>query len=73
VLFEGKQLDHPYGLAYFDNYLFWAEFQNGTIQRLHLPNKTLETLSVENPPLFELRVFDNASQVGQYLSYVYTY
>ncbi|KAF4524352.1 hypothetical protein B566_EDAN007528 [Ephemera danica] len=64
VLFQGKQLDHPYGLAYYDNHLFWAEFQNGTVQKLNLQNKTLETLSVENPPLFEIRVFDNSSQTG---------
>ncbi|KAG8233902.1 hypothetical protein J437_LFUL005230, partial [Ladona fulva] len=62
VVFHGKQLDHPYGLAYHDNFLFWAEFQNGTVQRLNLLNMTLETLSIENPPLFEIRVFDNSSQ-----------
>ncbi|XP_046386652.1 prolow-density lipoprotein receptor-related protein 1 isoform X2 [Ischnura elegans] len=64
VVFRGKQLDHPYGLAYHDNFLFWAEFQNGTIQRLNLLNSTLETISVENPPIFEIRIFDNSSQTG---------
>jgi len=61
-------MEHPYGLAHSDNFLYWTEFQNGTVQRLNmtdLNNLTVITLSVENHPLYELRVFDNSTQEGK--------
>ena len=64
VVFEGSNLDHPYGLAYHNNVLYWTEFQKGTIQSLDLANKTLQTLNTENTPLFEIKVFDNETQTG---------
>lgn len=65
-MFEGSNLDHPYGLAYYNNFLYWTEFQKGTIQSLDLGNKNLQTLNTENTPLFEIRVFDNETQTGMY-------
>lgn len=65
VVFHGSQLDHPYGLAYYENLLFWTEFQKGTVQCLNLENSTVTTLSTENPPLYEIRVFDNSTQTGE--------
>ncbi|XP_075238130.1 LDL receptor protein 1 isoform X2 [Lycorma delicatula] len=62
IVFQGQQLDHPYGLAYYDNLLFWTEFQKGSVQRFDLQNKSLVTLATENPPLFEIRVYDSDSQ-----------
>lgn len=58
-------MEHPYGLAYSDNYLYWTEFQNGLVQRFYIPNNTVTTLSVENNPLYEIRVFDNSTQDGK--------
>ncbi|CAG2068168.1 unnamed protein product, partial [Timema podura] len=62
LVFDGSQLDHPYGLAYHNEYLYWTEFQKGTVQKLHLESKTLETLAEEFAPVFEIKVFDNSSQ-----------
>ncbi|RZF40959.1 hypothetical protein LSTR_LSTR013214 [Laodelphax striatellus] len=63
VVFDGAQLDHPFSMSYYQNYLFWTEFQKGNIQRLDLTNKTLDTLYTENLPLFEIKVYDaNAQQ-----------
>lgn len=67
VIFDKAPMEHPYGLAHSDNFLYWTEFQNGTVQRLNmtdLNNLTVTTLSVENHPLYELRVFDNSTQEG---------
>ncbi|XP_039297489.1 low-density lipoprotein receptor-related protein 1 isoform X2 [Nilaparvata lugens] len=63
VVFDGPQLDHPFSMSYYQNYLFWTEFQKGNIQRLDLSNKSLDTLYTENLPLFEIKVYDaNAHQ-----------
>lgn len=69
MVFQGNQLDHPYGLAFFDDFLFWTEFQKGTVQSYNLVNKSLATLTTENPPLFEIRVFDNDTQDGKFNMY----
>lgn len=57
-------MEHPYGLAHSGNFLYWTEFQNGTVQRLDMSTLSVTTLSVENHPLYELRVFDNSTQEG---------
>ncbi|XP_037511191.1 low-density lipoprotein receptor-related protein 1 [Rhipicephalus sanguineus] len=62
VLVEGEHLDHPYGLAHFGNYIYWTEFQKGHILRFDTVSKNITKLKTENPPLFELRFFDEASQ-----------
>jgi hypothetical protein len=59
-------MEHPYGLAHSDNFLYWTEFQNGTVQRLEMSTLAVSTLSVENYPLYELRVFDNSTQEGKW-------
>lgn len=64
LLLKGPMLRNPYGLAYYDNFLFWTEFANGTVQRYHLGNKTTSVLAMENPPLLDIKVFDNMTQMG---------
>lgn len=64
VLVDGEDLQHPYGLAHFEDAVYWTEFQQGLILRYNLTSKTLTKLKTENPPLFELRFFDNNSQSG---------
>jgi len=71
TLFEGEKLGHPYGLVYFDGYLFWTEFQQGIVQRLNIKTKEFIELVIENPPLFEIRLFDNSSQNGWYSLFSY--
>jgi hypothetical protein len=70
IVYFGNHFDHPYGLAYFNDFLYWTEFQNGTINKLNLKDKSVETLGFENPPLFELRVFSNDSQTGKVFLYL---
>ncbi|XP_077556086.1 LDL receptor protein 1 isoform X2 [Haemaphysalis longicornis] len=62
VLVEGEHLDHPYGLAHFGNFIYWTEFQKGHILRFDTVSKNITRLKTENPPLFEMRFFDQASQ-----------
>ncbi|KAJ8870464.1 hypothetical protein PR048_029486 [Dryococelus australis] len=64
LVFEGEHVSHPYSLAFHENYLYYTEFQKGTIQKLHVANKTVELLSEEFSPMYEIRVFDNTSQTG---------
>ncbi|XP_029850375.2 prolow-density lipoprotein receptor-related protein 1 [Ixodes scapularis] len=64
VLVEGEHLDHPYGLAHFGNFVFWTEFQKGHVLRWDALTGNISRLKTENPPLFELRFFDEASQSG---------
>ena len=64
IVYSGNQLDHPYGLAYFDHSVYWTEFQKGTVHRKNLSTNTIDTLSEEFSSLFEIRVFDNSSQTG---------
>ncbi|XP_063218358.1 prolow-density lipoprotein receptor-related protein 1 [Bacillus rossius redtenbacheri] len=64
LVLEGEHVGHPYSLAFHDDHLYYTEFQKGTIQKLHVPNKTLELLSEEFSPMYEIKVFDNSSQTG---------
>jgi hypothetical protein len=66
IVYEGPHLDHPYGLAYFGGLVYWTEFQKGTVHSKNLSKAegSVETLSEEFSALFEIRVFDNASQTG---------
>ncbi|KAG8200378.1 hypothetical protein JTE90_028559 [Oedothorax gibbosus] len=70
VLFEDENKDvfrhrrYPYGLAHLDNIIFWSEYQRGLIQRLDLKTKNVTTLIEENPPVFQIKVFDIAMQTG---------
>nr|XP_018901907.1 PREDICTED: prolow-density lipoprotein receptor-related protein 1 [Bemisia tabaci] len=63
---SGEKLGSPYGLAIFERTLIWTESQKGTVQALNLMSNSSKALvlSVENPPLFEIKVFDESSQLG---------
>lgn len=65
MLVEGEHLDHPYGLAHSGNFVFWTEFQKGHVLRWDALTGNISRLKTENPPLFELRFFDEASQSGK--------
>ncbi|XP_064475155.1 prolow-density lipoprotein receptor-related protein 1-like [Ornithodoros turicata] len=64
VLIEGEVLHHPYGLAHYEDSVYWTEFQQGHIMRYNTSSKNITKLKTENPPLFELRFFDTNSQSG---------
>ncbi|KAK6630731.1 hypothetical protein RUM44_002900 [Polyplax serrata] len=62
-VFPELKTDHPYGLAYHNNFLYWTEFQRGTVNRLSLStNMSMDVLSTEKYTLFEIKVFDMDSQ-----------
>lgn len=67
VLFSGEHLGHPKGLAHHENFVFWTEFQHGLVQRLNLADKTITRVIKENPPLYQIKVFDVGSQSGIHL------
>ncbi|BET02800.1 low-density lipoprotein receptor [Nesidiocoris tenuis] len=62
VLLGKGPLESVYGLTYYSNYLFWTDLQNGTITAMHLEDRNITVLSIQNPPLFEIKAFDNSSQ-----------
>ncbi|XP_047488646.1 low-density lipoprotein receptor-related protein 1-like [Penaeus chinensis] len=63
VMLRGDVLNHPYGLAFHNGFIYWSEFQNGTIKRVSLDKRYSPVeLRVENPYIFDLKVFSNTSQ-----------
>lgn len=65
-VYSELKTDHPYGLAYHENALYWTEFQRGTVNRLNLsPNMSVDVLSTEKFSLFEIKVYDKDSQKGK--------
>lgn len=68
-MLRGDVLNHPYGLAFHNGFIYWSEFQNGTIKRVSLDKRYSPVeLRVENPYIFDLKVFSNTSQSGKYIS-----
>ncbi|KAK2718097.1 hypothetical protein QYM36_006775 [Artemia franciscana] len=63
ILSVGDWLSHPYSLAVHDGFVFWSEQGLfGRIQRLNLDTKNITTLRVENPILFDLKLYDVTAQ-----------
>lgn len=65
ILSNNQKLGHPYGIAIFNDIIFWSEFRNSSIHRVDLKNRNqIETIFVDNSPLFELLIFDSSIQNG---------
>ncbi|RXG68700.1 Low-density lipoprotein receptor-related protein 1 [Armadillidium vulgare] len=65
VILEGDPLVHPYGLSYFKGFIYWSEYQNGTIMRANLNNtRDIQILQKENPKVFDIKVFSKERQQG---------
>lgn len=66
VLDEGTA-SHPYGIAYHKGFVYWSEFQSGSIKRIQLgSNDPPEVMKEESPYIFDLKVFTNTSQQGEF-------
>lgn len=68
VVYSDIKLDHPYSLTFHENTLYWTEAVKGYIYALKLNdgnNSKVETLTLENPPLVDIKVYDSKSQVGK--------
>ncbi|KPP65895.1 hypothetical protein Z043_115656 [Scleropages formosus] len=65
VVYNGKELNHPFGISHYRNYIFWADYMNASIFQLDLLSSEVTLLRSERPPLFGLRVYDAQSQLGK--------
>uniref|UniRef100_A0AAX7U7X7 EGF-like domain-containing protein n=1 Tax=Astatotilapia calliptera TaxID=8154 RepID=A0AAX7U7X7_ASTCA len=64
VVYSGKELNHPFGISHYRNFIFWTEYMNASVFQLDLTNGDITLLRSERPPLFGLRVYDAQSQQG---------
>ncbi|KAI2660779.1 Low-density lipoprotein receptor-related protein 1 [Labeo rohita] len=64
VVYSGRELNHPFGIAQYQNSIFWTEYMNASIFQLDLVSSEVTLLRSERPPLFGLRVYDAQSQLG---------
>lgn len=65
VVYNGKELNHPFGISHYRNYIFWTEYMNASVFQLELSTGDVTLLRSERPPLFGLRVYDAQSQQGE--------
>lgn len=64
-MYSGRELSHPFGIAQYQNSIFWTEYMNASIFQLDLVSGEVSLLRSERPPLFGLRVYDAQSQLGK--------
>ncbi|XP_026107646.1 low-density lipoprotein receptor-related protein 1B-like, partial [Carassius auratus] len=64
VVYSGKELNHPFGIAHYKNYIFWTDYMNASIFRLDLSSNDVALMRAERPPLFGIQVYDPQSQKG---------
>jgi hypothetical protein len=63
-LYNGKELNHPFGISHHRDSIFWTEYMNASVFQLDLASGDVTLLRSERPPLFGLRVYDAPSQQG---------
>lgn len=64
VVYNGKELNHPFGISHYRNFIFWTEYMNASVFQLDLSTGDVTLLRSERPPLFGLRVYDAQIQQG---------
>ncbi|XP_076159537.1 low-density lipoprotein receptor-related protein 1B-like [Alosa pseudoharengus] len=64
VVYNGKEVNHPFGITQHLNHIFWTDYMNGSIFQLNLQTAQVNLMRTERPPLFGLRVYDAQSQQG---------
>nr|XP_055074200.1 low-density lipoprotein receptor-related protein 1B-like isoform X3 [Misgurnus anguillicaudatus] len=64
VVYSGKELNHPFGIAHYQNYVFWTDYMNASIFRLDLSSDDVVLMRAERPPLFGIQVYDPQTQKG---------
>ena len=64
VVYNGKELNHPFGISHHRDSIFWTEYMNASVFQLDLASGDVTLLRSERPPLFGLRVYDAPSQQG---------
>lgn len=61
-MYEGQELNHPFGLCHYKNFLFWNEYRIGSIYKLDVTSKKVTLLRSERPPIYEIRTYDAQQQ-----------
>ncbi|KAG9261064.1 low-density lipoprotein receptor-related protein 1B-like [Astyanax mexicanus] len=64
VIYDGKELNHPFGISHYQNSIFWTDYMNASIFQLDLLSGKVALLRRESPPLFGLQVYDPQKQKG---------
>ncbi|XP_005162276.1 low-density lipoprotein receptor-related protein 1 isoform X2 [Danio rerio] len=62
TVYEGQELNHPFGLCHHKNFLFWNEYRGGGIYKLDQNTKKATLLRNERPPIYEIRTYDAQQQ-----------
>lgn len=59
-----RSTPYPYGIALYNDLLFWTETDamHVLVKSYNLGNKSQETLGIENPALFTLKVYNSEAQ-----------
>lgn len=62
VVHGADKISHPYGLAFFDNHIFYTEFKKGAVKRVNVdfPDDVQEVFQY-SATVFELLVFKNSN------------
>eukprot|EP00063_Salmo_salar_P032241 XP_014007076.1 PREDICTED: low-density lipoprotein receptor-related protein 1B-like [Salmo salar] len=64
VVYNGKELNHPFGISLHQNSVFWTDYMNASIFQLDLQSGQVALMRIEKPPLFGLSVYDAQRQQG---------
>uniref|UniRef100_A0A8C8LYL0 EGF-like domain-containing protein n=1 Tax=Oncorhynchus tshawytscha TaxID=74940 RepID=A0A8C8LYL0_ONCTS len=64
VVYNGKELNHPFGISLHQNSVFWTDYMNASIFQLDLQSGQVALMRSEKPPLFGLSVYDAQRQQG---------
>lgn len=62
-----KDIEHPYGLSFHNNILYFVELSKGTVMKYDLNKSLLLEIDSGNEPLFQTKVYDANSQIGLYI------
>uniref|UniRef100_A0A671QVX5 Low density lipoprotein receptor-related protein 1Ab n=1 Tax=Sinocyclocheilus anshuiensis TaxID=1608454 RepID=A0A671QVX5_9TELE len=62
TVYEGQELNHPFGLCHYKDFLFWNEYRSGGIYKLDQNTKKATLLRSERPPIYEIRTYDAQQQ-----------
>ena len=67
VVYNGRELNHPFGISHYRNSIFWTEYMNASVFQLDLLSGEVGLLRSERPPLFGLQVYDAQTQQGEFI------
>ncbi|ESO96765.1 hypothetical protein LOTGIDRAFT_51280, partial [Lottia gigantea] len=65
VIVSFKHLNHPYGIAVFENYVFFTESLSGQVKRFNMVTKDTVVIRNDSNPLFDLQLYNPQQQVIQ--------